>query len=121
MHEAVGAQSPGGDVSGIQVYNDALPASSQPQTPRNLPEARHRSRFLGAFTAPPPARGRSPASTTRSHRWRRLPSPEGLSTPGFQGLYGGLENADDATLFEQALSRLGEVRRRDTSSDGPSL
>lgn len=25
----------------------------------------------------------------------------GLQTPGFKGLYGGVENTDDAALFEQ--------------------
>ncbi len=108
--------------TGFQMYDDSLPASSQPQTPRNLPEARHRSRLLGAFTAPV-TRHDPLRSTARSLRYRRAwahgrsPSPEGLNTPGFRGLYGGRENADDAALFEQALRRLGDIRRSDGSSE----
>ncbi|RYC55355.1 hypothetical protein CHU98_g10854 [Xylaria longipes] len=36
----------------FRVYDDSLPASLQPQTPLNLPEARHRSRLYGFHTAP---------------------------------------------------------------------
>ncbi|KAI0485800.1 hypothetical protein F4859DRAFT_396351 [Xylaria cf. heliscus] len=46
---------PGGTVMddpGFRVYDDSLPASLQPQTPLNLPEARHRSRLYGFHTAP---------------------------------------------------------------------
>ena len=109
------------DRPGFHVYDDSRPASSQPQTPQNLPEARHRSRLLGAFTAPAAGTGSATRPSGRtprsSRRWalRRSPSPEGLSTPGFRGLYGGLENSDDATLFEQALMRIGQPRRSDAS------
>lgn len=37
---------------GFRIYNDAIPAAQQPQTPRNLPEARHQSRVRGSHTAP---------------------------------------------------------------------
>ncbi|KAI1753137.1 hypothetical protein F4782DRAFT_99061 [Xylaria castorea] len=36
----------------FRVYDDSLPASFQPQTPLNLPEARHQSRLNGFHTAP---------------------------------------------------------------------
>jgi hypothetical protein len=35
----------------------------------------------------------------------REPSPLGLRTPGFMGLYGGIENMDDAILYEEAIRR----------------
>ncbi|CZR41317.1 uncharacterized protein FPRO_10906 [Fusarium proliferatum ET1] len=82
------------------VYSDRLPVEGQPQTPRQLPEARHQSRFDGAYTAP--VRGRrvrveidDAPVTVRRRRAGRNTSPVGLRTPGFQGLYGGSENADD--------------------------
>ncbi|KAI1095229.1 hypothetical protein F5B19DRAFT_504674 [Rostrohypoxylon terebratum] len=86
---------------GFRIYNDALPASSQPQTPHNLPEARHRSRLYGSYTAPHHclASHRSsvgrPAGDTTS-------SPSGLEISGFQGLYGGRENSEDSALFQEA-------------------
>ncbi|KAI0190337.1 hypothetical protein F4808DRAFT_465670 [Astrocystis sublimbata] len=36
----------------VRVYDDSIPASLQPQTPMNLPEARHQSRLNGFHTAP---------------------------------------------------------------------
>ncbi|KAK3387450.1 hypothetical protein B0H63DRAFT_470036 [Podospora didyma] len=92
----------------FRIYNDSLPASSQPQTPQNLPEARHQSRLSGSYTVP--ARrlsGHSIATPTTGRVRRRLIggrnlSPPGLQTPGFRGLYGGIENTDDSVLFEQA-------------------
>jgi hypothetical protein len=113
------AGSPGSDNIRFRIYDDARPASSQPQTPQNLPESRHRSRLLGTYTAPVHGSGSS-ISGLRGRSWlqrrqgRRTPSPEGLDTPGFQGLYGGLENSDDLTLYELAQGRLGQTRR-----DGP--
>jgi hypothetical protein len=91
---------------GLRVYNDFLPASSQPQTPQNLPEARYQSRLQGSYTAPARRTSPQPAwtpTTTRSRRGvghRREISPLGLQTPGFKGLYGGAENMDDAALVE---------------------
>lgn len=38
----------------------------------------------------------------RSRGGRREHSPLGLQMPGFMGLYGGIENMDDAVLFEEA-------------------
>ncbi|EWY86506.1 hypothetical protein FOYG_11035 [Fusarium oxysporum NRRL 32931] len=82
------------------VYSDRLPVEEQPQTPRQLPEARYQSRFDGVYTAP--VRGRrvrveidDAPVTVRRRRAGRNTSPVGLRTPGFQGLYGGSENADD--------------------------
>ncbi|TLD27228.1 hypothetical protein PspLS_05041 [Pyricularia sp. CBS 133598] len=100
----------------FQIYNDEMPAAEQPQTPQNLPEARHRGRLGAAFTAPVTRIGMAqgsaaaaaraaialvtPTTTSRGERARREPSPPGLNTPGFRGLYGGLENTDDAVLHE---------------------
>ncbi|KAF5001373.1 hypothetical protein FDECE_10977 [Fusarium decemcellulare] len=85
----------------LSVYNDGLPIRGQPRTPRQLPEARHQSRFGGAYTAP--VAGRRQTAETRDTPIRgrgthagRNGSPTGLRIPGFQGLYGGSENADDA-------------------------
>lgn len=91
----------------LRVYNDLLPGSSQPQTPHNLPEARHQSRLRGSYTAPARDTSTEPTwtpTTTRSQRGlgrRRELSPLGLQTPGFKGLYGGTENVDDAALAER--------------------
>ncbi|KAI8630847.1 hypothetical protein F5Y19DRAFT_483488 [Xylariaceae sp. FL1651] len=96
------------DTPRIRVYNDFLPASSQPQTPFNLPEARHQSRLYGTYTAPiqHAAMRRSAQRSTGSHiRPEDDHSPLGMTTPGYQGLYGGLENSDDTRLYHQA-SRL---------------
>ncbi|KAI8672351.1 hypothetical protein NCS56_00697700 [Fusarium sp. Ph1] len=85
----------------LPVYNDRLPTREQPQTPRELPEARHQSRFEGVYTAPAGGRRQrveaqqTPSAAGRRVRARRNRSPTGLSIPGFQGLYGGNENADD--------------------------
>lgn len=89
----------------FQIYNDSLPASSQPQTPQNLPEARHQSRLRVSWTAPPRQRSPHPVRTPTTSRVRRLgrrgqASPPGLQTPGFTGLYGGIENTEDTLLFE---------------------
>lgn len=91
----------------MRVYDDLLSPTRQPQTPEQLPESQHQSRLLGSYTAPisrlrpSQALGRTPA-TARRHSHRRVPSPVGMRTPGFEGLYGGHENEDDATLFEEA-------------------
>lgn len=42
----------------IIIYDDTLPPSQQPQTPRHLPEARHQSRLDGSQTAPVSSRTR---------------------------------------------------------------
>lgn len=86
----------------LPVYSDRLPSQEQPQTPRQLPEARHRSRFDGAYTTPGRGRRRlredldDAPVTVRRTRGGYSTSPVGLRTLGFQGLYGGSENADDA-------------------------
>ncbi|KAF5584540.1 uncharacterized protein FSUBG_12734 [Fusarium subglutinans] len=82
------------------VYSDRLPVEEQPQTPRQLPEARHQSRFDGAYTAPVRERRAriqidDAPVTVRRRRAGRNTSPVGLRAPGLQGLYGGSENADD--------------------------
>ncbi|KAI1639430.1 hypothetical protein F4809DRAFT_142893 [Biscogniauxia mediterranea] len=92
------------DTGRLRIYNDSLPASSQPQTPQNLSEARHRSRLHGAYTAPLPrvARRLAYCSSTSRGRQDSGHNPSGLDTPGFRGLYGGIENSEDSTLFEEA-------------------
>ena len=96
-----------------QVYNDALPRSSQPQTPANLPEAQHQSRFHPSYTAPVrraaphaaginstdrvgPSQDRARQLSTPLRRPAgRSASPIGMSRDGFAGLYGGRENRDE--------------------------
>lgn len=129
---SVPPQLDGGGASAFRIYNDALPAAIQPQTPQNLPEARHRGRLFdgtsagGAQTAPVWRTGITSAAaaesggeavgagtTRRRYPARRAPSPPGLETPGFRGLYGGLENTDDAALFDRASRLAGDRRSRD--------
>ncbi|KAI0137432.1 hypothetical protein BJ170DRAFT_590364 [Xylariales sp. AK1849] len=103
--------TPSGTDPRLRIYTDRLPASSQPQTPQNLPEARHQSRFQGSYTAP--VRRARAVEQPSYHldavreRHSRAHSPSGMDTPGFRGLYGGIENSDDTTLFLEA-SRLHE-------------
>ncbi|KAB5583694.1 hypothetical protein GE09DRAFT_1079782 [Coniochaeta sp. 2T2.1] len=65
-------------MSPFQIYNDSLPASS----PLDI------------------------STPTTSRAWRQEArqnaTPAGLQTPGFLGLYGGIENSDEAALFEHA-------------------
>ncbi|GKU02903.1 hypothetical protein FLAG1_05104 [Fusarium langsethiae] len=84
----------------LSVYSDALPVNGQPQTPSQLPEARHQSRFNGAYTAPVRGRrievdiGDTPV-TVRRRRAGRNTSLVGLS-PELHSLYEDSQNADDA-------------------------
>ncbi|KAI1654200.1 hypothetical protein F4813DRAFT_392945 [Daldinia decipiens] len=89
---------------GFIIYNDSLPASSQPQTPLNLPETRHQSRLHGAYTAPVPRVASRPAYRYNTVRGMgdTTSSLSGLETPGFRGLYSGRENTEDSTLFYEA-------------------
>lgn len=103
--------SPSVRMGRLQIYNDSLPPSVQPETPQNLPEARHQSRLRGSYTVP--ARRDSPLgipTPTTSRRWQARsgldPTLAGLQTPGFLGLYGGIENSDEVQLFEQAEREL---------------
>lgn len=90
------------------MYDDQQSPTRQPQTPDQLPEAQHQSRFHHSYTAPvarfrsEQTLSRTPA-TSRRPRQRRGVSPEGMDTPGYEGLYGGRENNDDIALFEEAL------------------
>jgi len=98
--------------SRFRIYNDSLPASSQPRTPHNLPEARHQSRLHGSYTVPARHVSHTVSTpTTGRLRRRRLagqnPSTTGLREQGFQGLYGGIENTDDSVLFAQASRDTG--------------
>ncbi|KAH7146561.1 hypothetical protein EDB81DRAFT_497220 [Dactylonectria macrodidyma] len=85
---------------GIPVYNDGGSTTEQPQTPQQLPEARHQSRFDGSYTAPVrERRDRTITETTSVDSWgpqaRHTGSPVGMQRPGFQGLYGGIENVEE--------------------------
>ncbi|KAI1780241.1 hypothetical protein F4818DRAFT_395064 [Hypoxylon cercidicola] len=84
----------------FRVYDDSLPASSQPQTPHNLPEARHQSRLRGSYTAPLPRAGSRSAYHHASREGTR--SPFDLETSGFRGLHRGRENTEDSALFYEA-------------------
>ncbi|KAK6954891.1 hypothetical protein Daesc_002519 [Daldinia eschscholtzii] len=97
-------ESSSGTELGFRIYDDSLPASSQPQTPLNLPEARHQSRLHGSYTAPlPRAASRSVYRSSIGHGLRDTAnSPSDLEAPGFRGLYGGRENSEDSTLFYDA-------------------
>ncbi|KFY86125.1 hypothetical protein V500_07862 [Pseudogymnoascus sp. VKM F-4518 (FW-2643)] len=93
----------------LRVYDERVPASLQPQTPEQLPEARHHSHYHSAYTAPAGRRHASaqqPRWEPPHRRWRRSGSPAGLDTPGFAGLHGGQENTDDEVMFERAAQRL---------------
>jgi len=85
--------------SGFNIYDDSLPAQVQPQTPDHVPEARHQSRYHPSYTVP-----------ERANRVRRFFSIDGqedgmLSEPGYRGLYGGLENGNDSTLWDEGARR----------------
>jgi len=97
--------------SRLRVYNDSLPAATQPRTPHHLPEARHQSRLNGAFTVP--IRRAHPVSmplsdtpaVTRQRRQqereRRAVSPPWLRRDRYGGLQGGIENAD-ASMYARS-------------------
>ncbi|KAI1799366.1 hypothetical protein F4811DRAFT_110086 [Daldinia bambusicola] len=89
---------------GFRIYNDSLPALSQPQTPLNLPEARHQSRLYGSYTAPHSrVASRSVyGSSSGQVLGDSANSPSDLEAPGFRGLYGGQENTEDSTVFYEA-------------------
>lgn len=107
--------------STYRVYDDSLPPSSQPQTPANLPESRHRSRFHPSFTMPTRRPG-SPSRWARPSldaglapprvdqdgyelrpRYRGPGSPVGMRSVGFEGLFGGRENGDDEEMWTRGL------------------
>ncbi|KAF7907948.1 hypothetical protein BELL_1124g00020 [Botrytis elliptica] len=132
---------------GYSVYNDSLPAASQPQTPAHLPEARHQSRYHPSYTAPTtrsmgrlrnvltehgsstPIRPSDPFHQDSSQRWmmyvtdarrarQRSGSPAGMSDDGFRGLYGGRENGDDEqSWIDGVRARNAEMRNWQTRSD----
>ncbi|CAM1509254.1 Fc.00g029930.m01.CDS01 [Cosmosporella sp. VM-42] len=99
--EILAATEPRARTPALPVDNDGLPGTAQPQTPRHLPESHRQGRFEGAYTAPAgtgsQARNIAEQSPTRARgrQPRRNGSPVGFRLPGFLGLYGGSENADD--------------------------
>ncbi|RYP64547.1 hypothetical protein DL769_006624 [Monosporascus sp. CRB-8-3] len=108
----------GEDTPRLAVYNDSIPASLQPRTPLNLPEARHQSRLHGAYTAPVVRVETRSAYQSGAVRGRpnRGDSMAGMETPGFRGLYGGIENSEDSTLFE--ASRLHDQDSPEDAAGG---
>lgn len=98
--------------SRLRVYNDSLPAATQPRTPHHLPEARHQSRLNGVFTVP--IRRAHPAPTPLSDtpavarqrrqqgREGRAVSPPWLRRDRYGGLQGGIENADASIMYERS-------------------
>jgi hypothetical protein len=134
---------PGTPSRTYQVYNDALPRSSQPQTPACLPEARHQSRFHPSYTAPvrrggPRAnridRGRrqdpsldsiQQLSTPLRRGTGRSASPTGMMQGGFSGLYGGRENGDEEQNWAEGVRfSYAEMRlwgSRDSRNNGTRL
>ncbi|KAK0741063.1 hypothetical protein B0T18DRAFT_393752 [Schizothecium vesticola] len=98
--------------SRLRVYNDSLPAATQPRTPHHLPEARHQSRLNGAFTVP--IRRAHPVSTPlgdtpavarqrrQQERERTAVSPPWLRRDRYGGLQGGIENADASIMYERS-------------------
>ncbi|KAI1353250.1 hypothetical protein F5Y01DRAFT_64010 [Xylaria sp. FL0043] len=107
------------EIPRLRVYDDSVPASLQPQTPMNLPEARHQSRLYRFYTVParPVGMRRSVQRSTASPFGREDDhSPSGLTTPGFQGLYGGTENSSDTGLQRDSSQLYHEgspIRRAD--------
>ncbi|PNY25491.1 Uncharacterized protein TCAP_04571 [Tolypocladium capitatum] len=96
----------------LSVYDDPLPETSQPPSADYLPDSRHQSRVDGTAAVPTdrlarpqvrvPAPEQSQQTRTPVRRLmssRRGDSPIGLTTPGFQGLYGGIENTDEGALY----------------------
>lgn len=91
--------------SRLAVYDDSLPGTWQPRNTGSLPESRHHSRLERraiSWTAVGPGgrwvhqMQRSPSSWQVSPR--RGSNPDGLTAPGFEGLYGGVEN-DDGGMY----------------------
>jgi hypothetical protein len=115
VRETVAQQS----ASRLQIYDDSIPASAQPTTPRHLPEARHRSRLHGSYTAPVTRSRQRPTYEPEAIRGirGRAQSPSGLDMPGFRGLYGGVENADDILLYQES-SRFHESEADHGTHDG---
>jgi len=92
LHQMMGGRAATPTRSRLSIYNDSLPQQSQPQTPLNLPESRHQSRLAGPSTAP----ARRPADLQSVRTRRPYISPVGMRGRGFEGLYGGSENVEDA-------------------------
>ncbi|KZL78951.1 hypothetical protein CI238_02230 [Colletotrichum incanum] len=98
----------------LLIYDDAVTATAQSQTPRNGPEARHQGQLHGSYTAPS-TRTLTLETLTPGSRLRRrragATSPAGMDTPGFVGLYGGMENSDEAVLYDAEMRHLFTSRR----------
>ncbi|KAH8203277.1 hypothetical protein TruAng_002575 [Truncatella angustata] len=107
----------------LRIYNDSLPPAGQPSTPQHLPEARHQSRLQGTYTAPVTrySHQRIHNSGTVQDQHNRAHSPIGLDTPGFRGLYGGVENADDLTLYQEVLGIQGREGQEVDDNGNPVM
>ncbi|GAP90112.2 hypothetical protein SAMD00023353_0203720 [Rosellinia necatrix] len=87
----------------FRVYDDSLPTSLQPQTPLNLPEARHQSRLHGFHTVPArPLVARRPIQRFAASQSGLQDGDEPLvsTTPDLQRFHSGAENSDDAVAPE---------------------
>ncbi|KAI5862254.1 hypothetical protein GGS23DRAFT_573455 [Durotheca rogersii] len=100
----------GQEVGQLTIYNDFLPASSQPQTPLQLPEARRQSRLRGSYTAPvlhaPRRPGHQPSIGTR--RQERARGSSGFEAPRLGGRHGGRETAENSASSGETSRRRGE-------------
>jgi hypothetical protein len=112
----------------IRVFDDRIPGSLQPQTPLHTAESRHQSRYHPSYTAPPAQVVAAPVTISMRSlhsRGARSNSPPGLNTPGYEGLYGGLENTDEEVLFDRASRRLwaasSEIRATGRGGDSEDL
>lgn len=98
--------------SRLRVYNDSMPAATQPRTPHHLPEARHQSRLNGVLTLPirrahpvPTPLSDTPAvarQRRQQEREGRAASPPWLRRDRYGGLQGGIENADGSVMYERS-------------------
>ncbi|RDW66141.1 hypothetical protein BP6252_09776 [Coleophoma cylindrospora] len=95
----------------LQVYDDSLPPSSQPQTPAHLPEARHRSRrhprfFNPSYTAPVPG--------SRSTRMGWVVQVQGSSNGS--GIGSSRSRPFNARIIDRSYSRSSRPNQHGLSS-----
>ncbi|RKF56302.1 hypothetical protein OnM2_082028 [Erysiphe neolycopersici] len=120
-----------------QVYNDEMPPELQPQTPANLPESRHRSRYHPSFTAPDlqyfrrdhtadfsnDSKPMDLSPVTSQVRSTRNITSAGLSLNNFDILYGRREDGDnmqncvEGLRFSGAHVRLWKSDHTDSDND----
>ncbi|SZF06405.1 unnamed protein product [Blumeria hordei] len=125
-----------------QVYNDEISPSTQPQTPANLPESRHKSRHHPSFSMPTKlfrrnrrtysidavnATGRHyRQGTSSSHSpGNGTISPSEMAESGDGDLFGGRENEDEELNWVQGMRlynpRVRLWRQEDSGSNEREL